>query len=451
MGMSLAEAIPWVYPSIHNYPDFKPGLRDLYPDLPDRERMQAWAKANEDSIREAMTVYLTAKADRFPPGVTIDDTGSIFVCCSPEQFHIPIYWNPTTIWCEHEEFAYTVSTPEHVAGLHAIPDRRAAFAYLQAHFDERKPVRPMHITVPDGWDPVAEGTPVPMSLQGRAKTRYTLVDWRKRRVARTTLCTHGIPAVQRYYEEHYDLKEVLDAQENLVSCERGAEYIGAAEMVKYKYFFKSNKSNTPSDGSKRFTFFLHHFVIVPATIIVQILALFATALAVGSVAALPMQDRALGGLNFSGLGLVHTVPYAFSAKVAAAAAININAAIASTSSSVTAVAATATVNPLEPVPGQTFGPTPEELGQLSGLCAKLAIDQQFGDTGGGGCTRPHRHPGTGVEERWSAAFSGGIKRARPAVSVSGGTWKRALRHNEKSGVIQGNPGERRTKLIPRNR
>ncbi|KAJ7108660.1 hypothetical protein C8R44DRAFT_803296 [Mycena epipterygia] len=227
MSMSLAEAMPWVDP-MSNYPDFELGLRDLYPDLPtDRKRMQAWAKANEDSIRDAMKVFLVARADRFEPGVTIDHTGSVFCSCSPQQFHIPIYWNPTTIRYEHEEFDYTMSTPEHVAALHAIPDRRAALTYLQAHFDERKPVRPIRATIPDGFDPVAEGTPVPMlgSSQGRAATRYTLVDWRKRLVARATLGTQGgIAAVLRYYEEHYDLKEVLDAQRNVVSCERCAEY-----------------------------------------------------------------------------------------------------------------------------------------------------------------------------------------------------------------------------------
>ena len=46
-----------------------------------------------------------------------------------------------------------------------------------------------------------------------------------------------------------------------------------------------------------------------------------------------------------------------------------------------AVAATATVNPLDPFPPPNTSLTPEQLGQLSGLRAKLAIDTQFGDTG----------------------------------------------------------------------
>ncbi|KAJ7675438.1 hypothetical protein B0H17DRAFT_130333 [Mycena rosella] len=109
MSMTLAEAIPWVGPTI--FPDFIPSVQDLYPDLPtDRARMQAWAKANEDSIREAMTVYIAARPDRFPPGATIDKTGSFFGYCSSEEFHIPIYWKPSTIYYEIEDFAYRLWT-----------------------------------------------------------------------------------------------------------------------------------------------------------------------------------------------------------------------------------------------------------------------------------------------------------------------------------------------------
>ncbi|KAJ7852376.1 hypothetical protein B0H14DRAFT_3137156 [Mycena olivaceomarginata] len=75
-----------------------------------------------------------------------------------------------------------------------------------------------------------------------------------------------------------------------------------------------------------------------------------------------------------------------SASAAAAAAektagIDIAASIAAASSSAAAVAATATVNPLDPLPVQKTNLTPEQLGQLSGLRAKLAIDNQFGDNG----------------------------------------------------------------------
>ncbi|KAF7362572.1 hypothetical protein MVEN_00605700 [Mycena venus] len=75
-----------------------------------------------------------------------------------------------------------------------------------------------------------------------------------------------------------------------------------------------------------------------------------------------------------------------SASVAAAAAetaagIDIAASIAAASSSAAAVAATATANPLDPFPTPNTNLTPEQIGQLSGLRAKLAIDNQFGDTG----------------------------------------------------------------------
>lgn len=75
-----------------------------------------------------------------------------------------------------------------------------------------------------------------------------------------------------------------------------------------------------------------------------------------------------------------------SASAAAAAAektagIDIAASIAAASSSAAAVAATATVNPLDPLPVQKTNLTPEQLGQLSGLRTKLAIDNQFGDNG----------------------------------------------------------------------
>lgn len=75
-----------------------------------------------------------------------------------------------------------------------------------------------------------------------------------------------------------------------------------------------------------------------------------------------------------------------SASIAAAAAetaagIDIAASIAAASSSAAAAAATASVNPLDPLPAQNTNLTPEQLGQLSGLHAKLQIDDQFGDTG----------------------------------------------------------------------
>ncbi|KAJ7841570.1 hypothetical protein B0H14DRAFT_3457343 [Mycena olivaceomarginata] len=70
-----------------------------------------------------------------------------------------------------------------------------------------------------------------------------------------------------------------------------------------------------------------------------------------------------------------------SAAAEKTAGIDIAASITAASSSAAAVAATATVNPLDPFPPPSTSLTPEQLGQLSGLRAKLAIDNQFNDTG----------------------------------------------------------------------
>ncbi|KAJ7741082.1 hypothetical protein B0H16DRAFT_1694126 [Mycena metata] len=69
------------------------------------------------------------------------------------------------------------------------------------------------------------------------------------------------------------------------------------------------------------------------------------------------------------------------AAAEAAAGVDITASIAAASSSAAAAAATATVNPLDPFPQNNQGLTPEQLGALSGLRAKLQIDTQFNDTG----------------------------------------------------------------------
>jgi hypothetical protein len=131
-----------------------------------------------------------------------------------------------------------VTTPEKVEKLHAFRDGSAALEYLleEGHYDKREPVRPMHITVPDGWDDTAiaaAGTPMPPLAwcEGKMQTRYTLTDWRKRQVVMTMLEMQGITAVQKYYETNYDLKEVLDKDDNLVSSERGKEYVAQSPVV----------------------------------------------------------------------------------------------------------------------------------------------------------------------------------------------------------------------------
>ncbi|KAJ7689773.1 hypothetical protein B0H17DRAFT_1134717 [Mycena rosella] len=143
---------------------------------------------------------------------------------------------------------------------------------------------------------------------------------------------------------------------------------------------------------------------------VNAFAFFVAALAAGSVAALPVQNRdflssllnspppppddSAGGTGIPvGFGsanqqAAHDAQASQEATAATAAAaaesaagIDIVASIAAASSSAAAAAATATVNPNDPFPPERTTLTPEQIGQLSGLRAKLAIDTQFGDTG----------------------------------------------------------------------
>ncbi|KAJ6510371.1 hypothetical protein C8R45DRAFT_1088548 [Mycena sanguinolenta] len=221
MTMSIEEALPWVYPTAI-LPDNALDPKDQ--DREYRERIRVWAKDNEASLREAMTVFFAARAEHFPPGVTIDPTGSMFCLCSPLQFPLPFYWNPTAIRYEHEGFVYTVKTPEHVAALHAFHDWHAAMVYLQGHFDKCEAEKPMLLEVPEGWDSEDVSMEAWETLQDRPWTRYTLYDWRKQREARALRNSGGIAAVYRYSEQNYDLKEGLDAQGNLLSCERGTVY-----------------------------------------------------------------------------------------------------------------------------------------------------------------------------------------------------------------------------------
>ncbi|KAJ7682842.1 hypothetical protein B0H17DRAFT_1333482 [Mycena rosella] len=143
---------------------------------------------------------------------------------------------------------------------------------------------------------------------------------------------------------------------------------------------------------------------------VNTFALFVAALAAGSVSALPIRSRDSGvdlsslfglaapaagqqsgtGLpaGFQGSNAAHDEQASQEASDATAAAaaeaaagVDITASIAAASSSAAAAAATATTNPDDPFPTQNTNLTPEQLGQLSGLRAKLDIDNKFGDTG----------------------------------------------------------------------
>ncbi|KAJ7910653.1 hypothetical protein B0H13DRAFT_600854 [Mycena leptocephala] len=227
MGMSLTEASRLVRLGPRD-PELR--LEELYPDLTTVERRRdAWLEDNGDSMKEAMTLFISARPEMFPPGTTLDPTGSIFYCSGPGSYDLPIYWNPATISYEHEAFVYIVSAPHHVAALHAIPNKDAAFAYLFKHWDKRRPVQPMWMTVHTGWDPENEPAgPIPESAPLEGRVRYTLSDWRKRRAVRNI---SDRLTSQRYYLVHYDLKEVLGAEGQVVSSERGEEYV--SELVSH--------------------------------------------------------------------------------------------------------------------------------------------------------------------------------------------------------------------------
>ncbi|KAF8183776.1 hypothetical protein K438DRAFT_2020522 [Mycena galopus ATCC 62051] len=230
MVMSVTDAVRW---AIVGPLDPTLRLEDKYPQHPTTEtRNEAWIDDNRDSILEAMTVLIATRPDRFEPGATVYPTSTFSLNREVYFNSVPIYYNPSVIEVEHEAFSYTVSTPDTVAALHAIPDKEGALAYLEAHYDKRQPVSPRRLIVPPDWYPGKPLTFVhrpldspPQSLEG--KIRYTLFDWRKHRVYRTAFDMH---AIHCYYVEHYDLKEILDAEGNAVSSEQGHEYVPGSEL-----------------------------------------------------------------------------------------------------------------------------------------------------------------------------------------------------------------------------
>jgi hypothetical protein len=169
--------------------------------------------------------------------VRVDPSGSLFEKCDV-SFYVPIYWTPSTIRREHEGFVYTVSSPQHVAALHAFRDWEPAFAYLQAHCDSRVAVEPMVFHVSATWNPdVFPGDRHPDSTdsvilptwravaetdKGKGRVRYTLYGWRKRQAYGDA---YDWRARQRYFSEHYDLREVLDVEGRVVSSEHGTDFV----------------------------------------------------------------------------------------------------------------------------------------------------------------------------------------------------------------------------------
>ncbi|KAF7336232.1 hypothetical protein MVEN_02171100 [Mycena venus] len=122
-------------------------------------------------------------------------------------------------------------------------------------------------------------------------------------------------------------------------------------------------------------------------IMVRKFRFFVAALAAAvTVTALPLSRRVKTvSVDADGNLTVNDVPSDASIaaqQVARAAGVDISASVAAASSSAAAVAATHTQNPLDPIQTPLANQllTPEQLGQLSGLRAKLALDQQFGDT-----------------------------------------------------------------------
>ncbi|KAJ7499623.1 hypothetical protein FB451DRAFT_1429585 [Mycena latifolia] len=89
---------------------------------------------------------------------------------------------------------YTVSAPAHVAALHAMraPDAAAALRYLLTHHDARKRVPPLAATFRARW----------MAPGYHERVRYIFEQW--------------------------DVKEVLDAEGNVPSCEQAPEAEPAA-------------------------------------------------------------------------------------------------------------------------------------------------------------------------------------------------------------------------------
>ncbi|KAJ7672621.1 hypothetical protein DFH06DRAFT_1176959 [Mycena polygramma] len=170
---------------------------------------------NRQKIEEATTALLAST--QFPPGASVNSSGSFFEC-SEKSFNVLIYWNPTTITLDHDDFRYVVSEPQHVDAAHALRDWAAAVSYIHAHCDSRTAIQPLVITVR------AVLLPDEANGQGKYTVRYTLHGSRKRHeymYARAYDWPAILRARHRYLTDHYDLKEVLDADGKVISSELG--------------------------------------------------------------------------------------------------------------------------------------------------------------------------------------------------------------------------------------
>ncbi|KAJ7161068.1 hypothetical protein C8R46DRAFT_359183 [Mycena filopes] len=241
-------------------------LRTLYPTIKtDRDRHEAWTRDNSEKLKESMGIYFAAHPFLFPNGATVEPSGSLFSSSQTYSGSFNLYWDNQAIvhdhkGHDHKGLRYIISSPEKVAALHAFRDRDAATAYIFANADSLVPWRPRSITVPETWFPgvwpmarnpweaaLHDGLPLNVvrenydalpdelhdpvrfplmsdvrkaaAAQGKDKQiRYTLSEWRTLEGFNTI---QDWCARQHYYAEHFDLKEVLDAQGRIVSSERG--------------------------------------------------------------------------------------------------------------------------------------------------------------------------------------------------------------------------------------
>ncbi|KAJ7756960.1 hypothetical protein B0H16DRAFT_1885687 [Mycena metata] len=224
--MSITEAMKWV--------EKIPQDDEVGPE------QEAWLKDNDNIIQEAISVYRAHVFPSFPEDTSTQHSGSLF-----SRIYIAY---------RHQGFTYIVSDAEHVAALHAFRNRPSAIVYLCAHAESRVADDPIVISVPALWHPdVFSGTShpaertlhqvrvfddVPAALhdaaafptftdvekanedRGMGMVRYTLHGWQKQNMY---MSRDGWCAMQHYFTEHYDLKEVLDSEGNVLSSEHGVD------------------------------------------------------------------------------------------------------------------------------------------------------------------------------------------------------------------------------------
>ncbi|KAJ7672619.1 hypothetical protein DFH06DRAFT_1320024 [Mycena polygramma] len=214
-AMNYEEAIDWVTPEVDK-------LASLYPAFAsDEEQIDAWVSGNWETIKEAVRVYIACAPgfeDLGPVEMSFEPSGSLFGLCKHAGY-VPVYWDPPTIQLDHEGSTYTVTTPRHVAALHALHDEATALAYLQKHHDSRTAVKPLVFLVHDGWRADVVGS-WPADATKKNMVRYTLYAWNKHQEYDKQ---PDWVACRRYFSEHYDMKEVVDPEGRVLSSELSSD------------------------------------------------------------------------------------------------------------------------------------------------------------------------------------------------------------------------------------